>query len=83
MDYLDAKQLQLSNEQGTVVGLLVAAAALDGERGKRSLTAYYKAVVVPWVQDREQQRQQQQQEQQSEDGGGSDGENEEAQQAAS
>lgn len=84
MDYLDAKQLQLSTEKGTVVGVLDAAAALDGERGaKRSLTQYYKDVVVPWVQAREEERQQQQQEkrrqqQQSEDGEGANGESEEA-----
>jgi hypothetical protein len=49
MKFLSARQWELSQQRNAVVDLLDAAAVLDEERGKASLTQFYKKVVVPWA----------------------------------
>jgi hypothetical protein len=56
MQYLAARQWELSQERRAVVSLMDAAAVLDQERGSSSLTQFYKGTVVPWAQQQEAER---------------------------
>jgi hypothetical protein len=46
MKYVEAKQLQLCKERNRVVDVLEAAGVLDEQRGKLSLTKFFKEVVT-------------------------------------